>query len=381
MAHRRTDVLVIFGTRPEAIKLAPVIGELARRRRRFRLTVCVTAQHRHLLDQAVRIFRIPVHYDLNVMKRNQKLDRITAEVTLRVSHVLRQVRPDVVVVQGDTTTTFASALAAFYQRIPVAYVEAGLRTEDRYAPFPEEINRRLSTHLADYHFAPTAWARDNLLREGVRPDRIFVTGNTVVDAFLRVKRWVDRRPPPMPSLTPVLRSGRRLVLVTAHRRENFGPPLEQICLALGDLAAHRDDLEIVYPVHPNPNVQVPARRLLKGVPRIHLIEPLEYVPFVWLMSHAHIVLTDSGGVQEEMPSLGRPVLVMRDKTERPEGIEAGVCHLVGTNRAVIRGTVQHLLDDEGAYREFTCRKNPFGDGRASQRIITCLDQLLSSSGR
>lgn len=377
MTSKGIHVLVIFGTRPEVIKLAPVIRELSRQRRRFKLTVCATAQHRDLLDQAIGIFGIRVHRDLNIMRPNQRLDRLTAQLTMGVSGVLRDTQPDAIIVQGDTTTTFASALAAYYQRIPVAHVEAGLRTQDRFAPFPEEINRRLVTHLADYHFAPTSWAESNLLREGVSPDKIFVTGNTVVDAFLEIRRRVDRHPPVIPTLNGLARNGRKLILVTAHRRESFGLPLERICRALRALAMARDDIEIVYPVHPNPSVRGTVESLVTGVPRVHLIEPLEYVPFVWLMTQAYLALTDSGGIQEEMPSLGRPVLVMRDKTERPEGIEAGACVLVGTSEHRIRDEVVRLLDDACAYRRFACGANPFGDGAAAGRIVAHMHRLLS----
>lgn len=374
MARKRTHALVVFGTRPEAIKLAPVARELLRQKNRFRLTVCATAQHRELLDQVIRVFRIPVHYDLNIMRANQQLDELTAQVIVRVSRLLREIRPDVVIVQGDTTTTFASAMAAFYLRIPVGHVEAGLRTQDRYAPFPEEINRRLATHLADYHFAPTTWARENLLREGICPDKVFVTGNTVVDAFLEVKRRTDQRPPAIPSSNGFDWT-RKLILVTAHRLASFGPSLENICLALRKLVLGRDDIEIVYPVHPNPNVRRTVEHLVDRVQHIHLIEPLEYVPFVWLMSKSYLVLTDSGGIQEEMPSLGRPVLVMRDKTERPEGIEAGVCQLVGTRTEAIKSATVGLLNDDRAYRRFARQANPFGDGRAAERIVGCLAHI------
>ena len=376
MRNRLIHALVVFGTRPEAIKLAPVIRELSRRRKEFKLTVCATAQHRHLLDQVTRLFRIPVHYDLNIMKPDQQLDQLTANTVVRVSAMLKQIQPDLILLQGDTTTAFVTALAGFYQRIAVAHIEAGLRTQDRFAPFPEEINRRLTTHLADYHFAPTTWAKNNLLQEGIPADRIFVTGNTVVDAFLEARRRVLQRPPAIPSLKGLNWGCRKLVLVTAHRRENFGPALEGICLALRQLALSRDDIEIVYPVHPNPNVREPVWRSIGAIPRIHLIEPLEYLPFVWLMSQAYLVLTDSGGIQEEMPSLGRPVLVMRDKTERPEGLEAGVCQLVGTHPDLIRRVVIHLLDDIRAYRRFARRGNPFGDGKAAPRIVKHLARLL-----
>lgn len=369
MRRKRIHALVVFGTRPEAIKLAPVIRELSRRREEFKLTVCATAQHRQMLDQVTQLFRIRVHDDLDLMKPNQSLDQLTARAMVKVSAMLKWVKPDVVIVQGDTTTAFVAALAAFYQRIPVAHVEAGLRTEDKFHPFPEEINRRLTTQLADYHFAPTDWARKNLVREGVSPERVFVTGNTVVDVFLDAMRLVSRRPPAISSLNCVRRAGRKLILVTAHRRENFGKGITNICSALRNLALSRDDIEIVYPVHPNPNVLGPVNRLLGGQPRIRLIKPLEYLQFVWLMTQSYLALTDSGGIQEEMPSLGRPVLVMRDKTERPEGLQAGVCQLVGTDPTQIQDAVIRLLDNDRAYRQFASQRNPFGDGKAAARIV------------
>ena len=378
MAKRRIHALVILGTRPEAVKLAPVVHELLRRRARFRVTVCATAQHRLLLDQVTQLFRIPVHLDLNLMTAGQTLDTLTARLMLRLSNVLRRRKPDVVIVQGDTTTVLVASLAAFYQRIPVAHVEAGLRTKDRFAPFPEEINRRLTSHLADFHFAPTRWARRNLLREGVPASRIFVTGNTVVDAFLAARKIVARRPPRIASLRELDLRGKKLILVTAHRRENFGAGMRGIAEALARLA-RREDVEIVYPVHPNPNVTRPMHRALDGLPRVRLIAPLDYLQFVWLMMQAFLVLTDSGGVQEEMPSLGRPVLVMREKTERPEGIEAGVCKLVGTNPAVVVREAQRLLDDPRAYRRIAHRGNPFGDGKAARRIVSILARELGSA--
>ncbi|MFY9530681.1 MAG: UDP-N-acetylglucosamine 2-epimerase (non-hydrolyzing), partial [Candidatus Acidiferrales bacterium] len=307
---------------------------------------------------------------------DQKLDQLTAHAIVGMSAMLKQVKPDVIVLQGDTTTAFVTALAGFYQRIPLAHVEAGLRTQDRFAPFPEEINRRLITHLADYHFAPTNWARENLLREGVARERIFVTGNTVVDVFLEAQRLVRRRPPVIPSLNGLKWANRKLLLVTAHRRENFGQGLKNICFALRELASCREDIEIVYPVHPNPNVLEPVHRSIGALRRIHLIGPVEYLQFVWLMTQAYLVLTDSGGIQEEMPSLGRPVLVMREKTERPEGIEAGVCQLVGTDPDIIQRAVLRLLDDKQAYRQFAQRQNPFGDGKAAPRIVKHLARVL-----
>lgn len=380
MAKRRIHALVILGTRPEAVKLAPVVHELLRRRAHFRVTVCATAQHRLLLDQVTQLFRIPVHLDLNLMTAGQTLDALTARLMVRLSDMLRRRKPDVVIVQGDTTTVLVASLAAFYQRIPVAHVEAGLRTQDRFAPFPEEINRRLTSHIADFHFAPTRWAGENLRREGVPGRRVFVTGNTVVDAFLEARKRVARRPPRIASLRRLVLRRKKLILVTAHRRENFGAGMRGIAKALARLA-RREDVEIVYPVHPNPNVTRPMHRALDGLPRVHLIEPLDYLQFVWLMTQAFLVLTDSGGVQEEMPSLGRPVLVMREKTERPEGVEAGVCKLVGTNPDVIVREARRLLDDRRAYRRMARQRNPFGDGKAARRIVSILARELRRASR
>lgn len=375
MKRKRIHALVIFGTRPEAIKLAPVIREL-RNSGHFRVSVCATAQHRQLLDQVTRLFRIRVNHDLNLMRPDQKLDQLTGRTIIELSSTLKRMRPDVVLLQGDTTTAFVGALASFYQKIPVAHVEAGLRTLDRYSPFPEEMNRRLTSHLANYHFAPTKWAKENLLREGVKRDQIFVTGNTVVDVFLEAQRSTLRCPPAIPSLNGLNWTARKLILVTAHRRENFGQRLKAICLALQRLALSREDIEIVYPVHPNPNVRTPVWQSIGSTPRIHLIEPLEYLQFVWVMSHAYLALTDSGGIQEEMPSLGRPVLVMREETERPEGIEAGVCQLVGTDPETIVRTVTNLLDNRRIYHQFGRHRNPFGDGQAAPRIAKHLARIL-----
>jgi len=372
----RRHVLMVIGTRPEAIKMAPVIRELQRRHRRIHLTVCATAQHRVLLDQVVDLFGIPIDFDLDLMVADQTLEGLTSRILDRMAGVLDKTQPDIVLVQGDTTTAFAVSLASFYHRIPVGHVEAGLRTGDPMAPFPEELNRRLTSQLALLHFAPTRWARANLLAEGIPSSRIFVTGNTVVDAFLHARRMVLRRRPAGLPLNGLARSNRKILLVTAHRRENFGAPIEEICSALKELATRRDDIVIVYPVHPNPNVCGPVRRILGHVPRIHLLEPLEYLPFVWLMNRAYLVLTDSGGIQEEMPSLGRPVLILRDKTERPEGLEAGVCQLVGTRASSIRRAVTRLLDDPQAYRRFARRRNPFGDGQAARRIADRLERSL-----
>ena len=365
----KLHILVVFGTRPEAIKLAPVIDEIQAHAALFKLTVCSTGQHRQLLDQVSRLFAVPIHHDLGVMQSNQTLEQVSVRILERFSDLLRREKPDLVLVHGDTTTTFAASLAAFYQKIKVGHVEAGLRTEDKLAPFPEEINRRLTAQLADYHFAPTEWAKQNLLREGTPEKSVFVTGNTVIDAFLRARRMVLEHPPKVPELNGLKAKGRKLVVVTAHRRENFGPGLEGICQALKQIVTNRDDVEIVYPVHPNPNVHVPVHQWLGGVPRIKLIPPLEYLPFVWLLCHADMALTDSGGIQEEMVELRRPVLVLRDKTERPEGVEAGVCKLVGTNCKAIEESVTHLLDNKNGWYKREAEPNPFGDGKAAQRIV------------
>ncbi len=375
-ATTRIHAMVVMGTRPEALKLAPVVRELQQHGDKFQLTVVATAQHRDLLDQVVRLYRIPVDYDLNMMLANQKLDETAARVLVRISGVLRRVHPDVIIVQGDTTTTFVASLAGFYQKIPVAHVEAGLRTLNRFAPFPEEINRRLTTHVADFHYAPTNWARENLMREGVSEHAIEVTGNTIVDTFLEAEKLVRRQPPSIPELDGFCTGDRKLVVVTAHRRESFGAGIENICRALKAVVDQHKEVRVIYPVHPNPNVRGPVFRLLGKMERIKLIKPLEYLPFVWLLTKAYLVLTDSGGIQEEVPSLGRPVLVMRDTTERPEGVEAGVCRLVGTRVTAIVGEVNRLLEDASAYRQFGALKNPFGDGKASARIVESLSRRL-----
>ena len=377
MFSKRFHVLVVLGTRPEAIKLAPVISELGRRRDQFKTRICITAQHRHLLEPILRWFRIPVHDDLDVMRPNQELCALSALILKRFHDVVAAQRPDVVLVQGDTTSAMVASLAALYHRIPVGHVEAGLRTLDRYSPFPEEINRRLVSHLATLHFAPTPWARKNLLNEGVPRRGIIVTGNTVIDAFLETRRQVARRPPAIPELKGFNIEERKLIVVTAHRRENFGPGLTSICRGILRLANDREDIEIVFPVHPNPNVRAIVHPALGGHPRIHLIEPLDYPSFVWLLDQAYLALSDSGGIQEEMPSLGRPALVMRENTERPEGIESGVCKLVGTSARVIYRTVTELLDNKRAYAQFARRRNPFGDGHAAPRIVSAVATALS----
>ena len=368
-------VLSVFGTRPEAIKLAPVIREL-RRRPGFLARVCVTAQHRQMLDQVLEVFQIEPDYDLDLMRSDQSLFEITARALGALETVLREDKPDIVLVQGDTTTVFMATLAAYYLQIPVGHVEAGLRTHDKYNPFPEEGNRRLTDVLADFCFAPTESSRENLLREGVPDERIFVTGNTVIDALQEtVQRLgaLDTDPPLPPELVG-LSGSPRIILVTGHRRESFGQEFENLCWGLRKLAERNEDVCIVYPVHLNPNVQRPVQRILGGVNRVVLTEPLEYTPFVWLLSRCHFVLTDSGGIQEEAPALGKPVLVMRKKTERPEGVEAGVARLVGTDTESIYLEGQRLLDDAGTYGKMAQAINPYGDGQAARRIADILER-------
>jgi UDP-N-acetylglucosamine 2-epimerase (non-hydrolysing) len=359
-------VLTIFGTRPEAIKLAPVILELEKHPERIENLVCVTAQHREMLDQVLEWFQIEPDYDLDLMRPDQGLAGFASRALVAVSEVLQEVRPDVVLVQGDTTTVMMAALAAFYQCIPVGHVEAGLRTRNRYNPFPEEINRRIAGVLATYHFAPTERAAAALRAEQMPEEDIYVTGNTVVDALLMtVRRPVDLE-------LDLGLDGRRLILVTAHRRESFGAPFESLCLALRDLAERNADVKVVYPVHLNPNVRGPVERILAQQPRVHLLEPLRYEQFAHLMAQAYLILTDSGGIQEEAPVLGRPTLVMRETTERPEAIEAGTARLVGTDRHRIVAEAECLLHDEGAYRTMAQAGSPFGDGRSAERIVNIL---------
>jgi UDP-N-acetylglucosamine 2-epimerase (non-hydrolysing) len=363
-------VLTIFGTRPEAIKLSPVLLELEKHPEHFENLICVTAQHREMLDQVLDWFQIKPDFDLNLMQPNQGLAEFASRALASVSKILEETRPDVVLVQGDTTTVMIAALAAFYRRIPVGHVEAGLRTRNRYDPFPEEINRRLTDVLATYYFAPTERAATALRAEQIAEENIFVTGNTVVDALLMtVKRPVNLK-------LDFHLDGRQLILVTAHRRESFGAPFESLCLALRDLAERDPGVEIVYPVHLNPRVREPVRRILAGRPRIHLLEPLRYEQFAHLMAQAHLILTDSGGIQEEAPVLGKPTLVMRETTERPEAIEAGTARLVGTNRQRIVAEAERLLHDKQAYRTMAQAGSPFGDGRAAERIVNILSSGL-----
>jgi len=362
-------ILSVFGTRPEAIKMAPVIQELRRHPGRITSLVCVTGQHRQMLDQVLELFDLQPDYDLNLMQPNQSLSLLTASALTSLDKVLQQQRPDWVLTQGDTTTAMVASLAAFYHRIRVGHVEAGLRTGDRFQPFPEEINRRIADCVCDLHFAPTETSRKNLLREGIADSGILVTGNTVIDALLKVaSRPYDWANGPLAEVP----QHQKLILVTAHRRENFGAPMESVCDALNQLAEKYPGWQLVYPVHLNPNVQEVVQRKLSRTPNISLLAPLDYLPLVQLMKRAELVLTDSGGLQEEAPGLGKPVLVLRDVTERPEGVEAGTVRLVGTDaQRIVRETVR-LIEDRSAYEQMSKAVNPYGDGHASERIVTRL---------
>ena len=364
-------VLSVFGTRPEAIKIAPIV-RLLKEAPEVESRVCVTAQHRQMLDQVLELFQIKPDYDLDLMRDNQTLAQISASIFTHLDPVLASFRPDWVLVVGDTTTVVTTSQLAYYRRIKLGHVEAGLRTHNKWQPFPEELNRRIATVIADLHFAPTEWSKANLLREGVEEKNILVTGNPVIDALNFVAK--QEEPQEIRALLSKLGTGglaKRLVLVTAHRRENFGQPFENICQAIKELAA-REDVEIIYPVHLNPNVQEPVKRILKGVPRVTLLPPLDYLPMVHLMKYAKLLLTDSGGLQEEAPSLGIPVLVLRETTERPEGVEARTLKLVGTNISQIVLEANRLLDDPIAHAEMAKAANPYGDGHAAERIIRAL---------
>ena len=363
-------ILSVFGTRPEAVKMAPVALTLAAADG-VDHRICVTAQHREMLDSVLELFELIPEYDLDVMAPNQDATHVTSAVLTGMRDVLAEVQPDRVLVHGDPTTALAAALAAYYAKVPVGHVEAGLRTGDRYAPWPEEMNRRIADVISDRHYAPTEASRQNLLAEGIPDDGITVTGNTCIDALYHVAerlRSDEELAARARENLPAPAASRRLILVTAHRRENFGAGFEDICRALAAIGA-RDDVEIVFPVHPNPNVQEPVRRHLSGRPNIHLIEPLDYLSFVAAMSDAHLIVTDSGGIQEEAPALGKPVLVMRDVTERPEAVAAGTVRLVGTDAERIVGETERLLEDGDAYAAMARAANPFGDGHASERIL------------
>ncbi|MEB5775827.1 UDP-N-acetylglucosamine 2-epimerase (non-hydrolyzing) [Aeromonas caviae] len=370
----KKKVLTVFGTRPEAIKMAPLVHALSADDR-FESKVCVTAQHREMLDQVLELFEITPDFDLNLMQSGQTLNEITARILLEIKPVLQSFKPDVVLVHGDTATTFAASLAAYYEQISVGHVEAGLRTGNIYSPWPEEANRKLTGALAKYHFAPTETSKCNLIVENYAESNIFVTGNTVIDALLLVKAKIDNDPGLNASLAaqfPFLRESKKLVLVTGHRRESFGGGFERICEALAITANANPNVQIVYPMHLNPNVREPVSRILGKVENIILIEPQEYLPFIYLMMQSHVILTDSGGIQEEAPALGKPVLVMRDTTERPEAVSAGTVRLVGTDIDKIVSELTLLLDDDIAYQKMSVAHNPYGDGAACTRILNKL---------
>ena len=367
-------VLLVFGTRPEAIKMAPLALAM-KEDADFDCRVCVTAQHREMLDQVLALFELTPEYDLNIMQSEQTLNDITAKIITFIRPVLHDFEPDLVLVHGDTSTTFATALAAFYEQIPVGHVEAGLRTGNLYSPWPEEANRQLTGVLTRYHFAPTENSQSNLLKENTDPQHIFVTGNTVIDALLIIQDKISKSPAlvePLMQEYPFLSNDRRMLLVTGHRRENFGSGFQNICQALCEFAQENTSIDIVYPVHLNPNVKGPVNKLLGHVDNIHLITPQDYLPFVYLMTRAEVILTDSGGIQEEAPSLGKPVLVMRDTTERPEAVEAGTVKLVGTDKAEITRALNALFRDKDEYEKMSQAHNPYGDGKSSQRILTII---------
>lgn len=367
-------VLTVLGTRPEAIKLAHLV-RLLDERPEFESRVCVTAQHREMLDQVLSLFEITPDFDLDLMRSGQSLTGITTSILSRLEKVFDEFLPDIVLVHGDTTTTLAASLAAFYRRIPVGHVEAGLRTGNIYSPWPEEMNRRVTDAICTWYFAPTAESRDNLRRENVAPEKIVLTGNTVIDALLDVVAKLEsndllqRR---TAALFPFLRADRRLILVTGHRRENFGVKFEQFCHALRRISEEHADVQIVYPVHLNPEVQRPVRAILSKTSNVHLIEPQDYLPFVYLMMKSHLIITDSGGIQEEAPALGKPVLVTRDTTERPEAIAAGTARLVGTDTDTVVAAARRLLTDHAEYARMAHAHNPYGDGRACERIVQAL---------
>ena len=368
----KIKVLTVFGTRPEAIKMAPVVKELEKYPDEIESIVCVTAQHRQMLDQVLDLFEIKPDFDLNIMKPNQDLWTITSDVLLLMKDVFEKSKPDIVLVHGDTTTSMAAALSAFYARIPVGHVEAGLRTFDKYYPFPEEINRVFADAVCTYHFAPTDTSVNNLIKSAIPEDHIYKTGNTVIDALLHTVKN-NQADLSYIGLNPNLKT----ILLTSHRRENFGEPIRNICKAVLELVEKNKDIQVVYPVHLNPNVQKPVKELLDNKERIHLIEPMEYAPFSTLMKKSHIIMTDSGGVQEEAPSLGKPVIVLRSTTERPEAVEYGTVKLAGTDKDTIVREVQNLLDNQTEYKKMSEAINPYGDGLASRRIVEIIKKELS----
>lgn len=371
-------ILLVFGTRPEAIKMAPLVKALQKDTDHFETRVCVTAQHRQMLDQVLEVFDITPEYDLNIMAPNQDLYDITTKVLMGLRDVLKDFHPDTVLVHGDTTTSMAASLAAFYMQIPVGHVEAGLRTYNMLSPWPEEMNRQVTDRICTYYFAPTVQSKQNLLQENIDEKKIFVTGNTVIDALLMAVDIISSTPGVEEKMAQELREKgyvvgeREYILVTGHRRENFGEGFLHICKAIKELASLHPEMDIVYPVHLNPNVQKPVYELLSGLNNVYLISPLDYLPFIYAMQHSTLLLTDSGGVQEEAPSLGKPVLVMRDTTERPEAVEAGTVKLVGTNAEAIVSNVTALLNDKDLYKRMSETHNPYGDGHACQRIMAAL---------
>lgn len=360
-------ILIVFGTRPEALKLAPVIAAF-RRDSRFLVWTCLTGQHREMVDQVLHLFKIRTDFDLNLMVEAQTLGDLTSKLFPKIDSVLKKIRPDLLILQGDTTTAFAVTLDAFYNRIPIAHVEAGLRTYNKYHPFPEEINRKLISHVADLHFAPTQGAKKNLLCEGISAKNIFVTGNTIVDALKQVRLKLSN--------SDFRRQRKRAILVTAHRRESFGKPLINICCALKTIAKEHPDIEIIYPVHLNPNVRSVVYRELSGIRNIRLLKPVNYIEFLKLMAKCHFILTDSGGIQEEAPSFGKPVLIMRDVSERGEGIRMGISKIVGTSTSKIVREATRLLNHPSAYRKMVGKKNPYGDGMTSNRIVQISEKFL-----
>lgn len=375
-------ILIVFGTRPEAIKMAPLVKEFEKYTEHFETKVCVTAQHREMLDQVLNLFEIVPDYDLDIMKPGQDLYDVTSNVLLGLKPVLSEFKPDIVFVHGDTSTTFAASLAAYYQQIAVAHIEAGLRTGDIYSPWPEEANRQLTTQITTYHFAPTGTSKDNLLKENVIEKDIIVTGNTVIDALFLALDKIKNDPKleqqinyQLSTNNYQLQDDKKIILVTGHRRENHGQGFINICTALKEIALSDPDIDIVYPVHLNPNVQKPVKELLSDVANIYLVQPLQYEEFVYMMDKSYFIITDSGGVQEEAPSLGKPVLVMRDTTERPEALEAGTVKLVGTDAELIVREAQKLLDNKPAYNEMSKAHNPYGDGNACQNILDFIKKI------
>lgn len=367
---KKIKIMTIFGTRPEAIKVAPVLRELENHKRRISSYIVVTAQHREMLDQVLRLFKLNPHQDLNIMEANQTLTKITKKTLKGLEKIFNKQKPDLVLVQGDTTTSFGAALSAFYHKIPVGHIEAGLRTNDIYNPFPEEMNRRLTSVISSIHFAPTSWAYENLLKCGIGREKIFLTGNTVTDALFYILKNYKKTPPGL--IGSIKKRKKRIILVEAHRRENIGPPLQDICRALKKIVGHFDDVEVVFSVHKNPKVRSIVFEELRGEGRVHLLEPLDYPDLVMLMKESYLILTDSGGIQEEAPSLGKPTFVLRKTTERPEGIKAGCAKLVGVEAGKIFNHAKILLENKAAYWKMSKIRNPYGDGKSAERIVKAI---------